>query len=361
MFDDKKLNAGIKIVVYTLATAAVLVIGWVFFKYVFKWILPFLIAFLVAKIIEPLVNYFNQKLKIPRRIASGIFTLLVLGILSLLVYSLSALLIDQLKSLYDRYPIFAKDQMPHIIASLSNFVKTVVEPISPEMSQSFIETIENFNLQSFSIQPYLKPILDVSMNAVSYIPTILIFFIATCVSTFLISSDYKTVTNFVLAQMPKTWQERTLRTKDHLFATLAKWVKAQLSLMIITFFELLVGFLLMGHPYAFLLAFSIALIDAMPILGTGTILIPWAVISLITLDFRTAIWLAGMYLVIMLVRNVIEPKIVGDQIGLHPLVTLISMYVGLQVFGLFGFVLFPILLVVITQFRKWGYISFWKD
>ena len=372
MFEDKRLNTCLKIVLYTLAISAVIFIGWVFFRYVFKWILPFLIALLVAKLMEPLVEYSSTKLKIPRKLASGIFTLIVLGLLTLLVYSLASVLIDQLKSLYDKFPVFEKDQLPRIVDSLSNFVKAIVEPISADLSASITDAIKGFAGESDSVQNYIKGLIDFSSSAkgifsfsfnaaTNIIPSILVFFVATCVSTYLISSDYRTVADFLLRQMPKTWQERTLRTKNHLFATLGKWLKAQLTLMIVTFFELLIGFLLMGHPYAFLLAFFISLIDAMPILGTGTVLIPWAVVSLIMLDFRMAIWLGVMYLVILLVRNIIEPKIVGNQIGLHPLVTLVSMYVGLQIMGIYGFVLFPIILVVITQFRKWGYIKFWKD
>ena len=151
-----------------------------------------------------------------------------------------------------------------------------------------------------------------------------------------------------------------MQTRAHFFKTMVSYVRAMAILLCLTFVELAIGFAILGLDYALVLAFFISLIDALPILGTGTVLIPWALVSLITGDFFIAIGLAVIYGVVAIVRNLIEPKIIGQQIGLHPLITLASVYVGLKIFGFFG-IFMPVFLVFAKQLYAWGYLDFLHD
>ena len=122
--------------------------------------------------------------------------------------------------------------------------------------------------------------------------------------------------------------------------------------MFMSFAELSIGFLLMRIPYAVGFALLVAVIDIMPILGTGLVLIPWAIIAAILGNYSMALGVALLYVIMLVVRNIVEPKLVGQQMGLHPLATLVSMFVGLQLFGIFGLFGFPIILSLYFKLRK---------
>ena len=138
-------------------------------------------------------------------------------------------------------------------------------------------------------------------------------------------------------------------------STVLKYIKSYMILMVITFVELSAGFLILGIEYAIGLAALIALIDLLPVLGTGGVLIPWLIINIILGNYGLAISLLVLYVVITVIRNILEPKIIGQQIGVHPLAMLVSMYVGLRLFGFVGVFAMPILLVVIKGFRESGF------
>ena len=128
----------------------------------------------------------------------------------------------------------------------------------------------------------------------------------------------------------------------------------------ITFFELLAGFFLMRQPYALVLALLIAIVDALPILGVGTVLVPWAVICLFSGETGMAISLCVLYGVILVVRNVVEPRIVGGQLGLHPFVALLCIYFGYRIAGFAGMFVLPVLVLVLIKLHEWEYIKIWK-
>jgi len=143
----------------------------------------------------------------------------------------------------------------------------------------------------------------------------------------------------------------------NVFSALGAYIRAQLILICITFFELSIGFLVIGGKvadYALLLALIISIIDAIPILGTGVVLIPWGVLSLLSGDIRLGIMLIILYLICLLVRQLTEPRLVAHRIGIHPLPILMVMYIGLRFFGLFGMILGPVLALVVKQLHTDG-------
>ena len=152
-----------------------------------------------------------------------------------------------------------------------------------------------------------------------------------------------------------------LQVKGFLFDALFKYIKAQLILMSITFTELTIAFLILRLPSAFLLAMLISVVDALPILGTGTILIPWAVIQILLGNYKFAISLLIIYGICLLVRQLLEPRIVSDQIGMYPLLTLMAMYIGLNTLGFLGMILGIIVLIVVINLHKSGLVKLWKS
>ena len=190
-------------------------------------------------------------------------------------------------------------------------------------------------------------------------PSILLFVIATIVSTYFFSCDYDMLRAKVASVTPLKWRLRYRQTREQISNTLVSYLRALIVLICITFVELALGLAVLRVPNSFLIAAITAIIDALPILGTGWILGPWAIICLFAKDYFRAIGLAVLYAVILVVRNMIEPKIVGQHIGLHPLITLVAMYVGLKMFGIIGMFM-PIPIALIKQFYEWGYFDFIK-
>jgi len=130
---------------------------------------------------------------------------------------------------------------------------------------------------------------------------------------------------------------------------------------LIAYSELTVGFLIIGIDYAFIIALLVAVIDMMPILGTGTVLIPWGIIAIIQKDYFTGFALLILYAVVTVIRNIIEPKIVGKSLGLYPVATLISMFVGYNILGIAGIFLFPIIILILKNLNDEGKIRIWKN
>ena len=187
------------------------------------------------------------------------------------------------------------------------------------------------------------------------------FFITCAISVYFISSGYSDVRAFILRQIPREKHRALKELKRDLFSTFGKWVKAELMLAGITFVEMAVAFLFMRIEFAVLLALLVAVIDALPMLGSGTILIPWALVSLIGGDTRFAFGLVLLFAFNTILRNLIEPKLIGTQIGLSPFATLLALYIGFCAAGVLGMLLFPLGLILLKQLNDKGYIRLWKS
>ena len=177
--------------------------------------------------------------------------------------------------------------------------------------------------------------------------------IATCVlAVFFTSASYPELCAALEHAVPEETMAKLRLFRGGVMASLARWLRAQATLSCITFFELLLGFLLMHQDYALLLAFLITLLDALPVFGTGTALVPWAVFTLLFGFPPKAIVLLALYLCTLITRNTLEPKLISAQAGLPPIASLFAMYLGYCTFGVAGMVLFPFFLLLLSQIRK---------
>ncbi|MEG0370617.1 MAG: AI-2E family transporter, partial [Hungatella sp.] len=177
----------------------------------------------------------------------------------------------------------------------------------------------------------------------SSLPGLFIKLLLMVIATFFIAGDYEVLSSFILRQFSGKAKDLMIRIKEYVVGTLFVCIRSYALIMSITFLELAVGLTLVKIPNSFMIAFLISIFDILPVLGTGGIMIPWVIITALRGNYPLAIGLLVIYLVITVVRNIIEPKIVGSQIGLHPVVTLVSMFVGVQLFGVIGLFGFPIL------------------
>ena len=192
------------------------------------------------------------------------------------------------------------------------------------------------------------------------LPGLFIKLLLMIISTFFIAVDYRKLTHFILRQLSPAGKHILFEIKQYIVGTLFVCIRSYALIMSITFVELAIGLSIIGVDRAVLIALGIAVFDILPVLGTGGIMLPWAAIRALAGDYRMAISLFVVYLIITVIRNIIEPKIVGQQIGLHPVVTLISMFVGLQLFGAVGLFGLPITLSLLRNLNDNGTIHLYR-
>jgi sporulation integral membrane protein YtvI len=192
------------------------------------------------------------------------------------------------------------------------------------------------------------------------LPNLFLFVITCVLSTYFLSSDFPQVSAFLLRQLPVSLREKAARARGHLSVTLGKWLKAQAILILLTFLQLCAGMWILGVAYPLTAAGTVALVDALPVLGLGAVLLPWAGIALLMGEPGRALGLVILFAVCSLTRSFAEPKLVGKQIGLPPVVAMLAMYVGFQTFGVLGMILFPFLAITLKQMQDWGYVRLWK-
>lgn len=333
--------------------------GYVFFKYIFRLLIPLLIAYLLSQLIIRPVNWLSSHTIIPRQAWSALCTLLcVTAVGSLLVFVIYQIV-------YEGVQLF--NSLPAVLAALPDKLEHVRQFIDRLLAYlpDFMASAPLFDLETW-LSSLSLPQIDVGAvwssltHAVSSIPGILITVVFVFVSTYFLTSDRLTINAFIHRQLSAGAIVALGRTKSFLSESLLKWLRAQAMIISITFFELLAGFFLMRQPYALVLALLIAIVDALPILGVGTVLVPWAVICLFSGETGMAISLCVLYGVILVVRNVVEPRIVGGQLGLHPFVALLCIYFGYRIAGFAGMFVLPVLVLVLIKLHEWEYIRIWK-
>ena len=196
-------------------------------------------------------------------------------------------------------------------------------------------------------------------NGAAALPGVFLFCGTTALAVFFTAGSYPRVMAFFRRQLGHRL-DRARGVKANLLSTLGKWCRAQAILLGVTFCQLLAGFLLMGQRYALLLAAVTALVDALPVFGTGTVLLPWAAVCLLAGQAPRAVALAALYAVISAVRSLLEPKVMAAQAGLPPLAALAAMYAGFRALGVAGMILLPMALLFVKQLHDEGYVGLWK-
>jgi sporulation integral membrane protein YtvI len=336
--NKKKL---IKLLLLTLAVAVSIYLSFKLLKYVF----PFVLAFIFSAIIKPTVEFLNVKLKIRRGLSTLICTLIFFIIIGTIMFFLVIAMINQISGLVRSLPEWLKDiskPLSNIITSL-NHLSEYFPNLSDELSSSLDQI--SVSLMS-SLTSIAADVGQFIINRAVSIPGAIIFIFITVLSTYFYTKDRKYFKDLLSKQLPDSWIETFYDNRKKITGTLIKWLKAQGIILSITFSELLIAFSIIGIKYSLILAMIIALIDILPVLGTGTIMIPWILISFFSGNSDLAVKLLIIYVAETAIRQFIEPRIVGRGIGIHPLITLLAMYIGVYFFGVLGFLLGPIYIMI---------------
>lgn len=351
----------LRILIITFYIALAALISYFFFKYLFVGLLPFLLGWIFANLMQRPMNYLKTKVHIPRRVSMIVIVLLALSILSFLIFLIINRVLVELDQIYNRITYYT-NHLPEMTDNISKWIDKVFADVPFVNSNNIMENfISNIDQTIFSListaSPYLVSFVKPVVTAV---PFTLVFIVITVIATCYLAVDYKRVNAFLAAQLPEKVHNLLVEVKNQFFSTTFKYFRAYSLLMLITFTELFVGFTIIGVGYSFILALVVALIDIFPVLGTGTVLVPWIIVELVNRNYRAGIALLVLYGTITLVRQIIEPKIVGTYIGLYPLVTLIALYLGVKIMGIGGIFVFPILAIILKNLNDKGFIHLFK-
>ena len=321
------------------------VLGVMIFSKLALYLLPFILAFTLSAIIDPMIGMFKNKFRIPRKLSSALSILILLSVFSLLAVLAISRFIREMINLSLLLPNYVSEgvqQIDSLMKKGSEFYLSLPVDVSKSV-ESFFASL-SANLMKF-VNTFIKFIL----NAAVSIPQVMIFIIVTVLSTFFLSSDKENISNYFKSKLSDKLIRKITSIKSQLFSALFGYLKAQLILMAVTFSELFTGFIIIHIGQPFILAIIISMIDALPILGTGSVLIPWLLYEFLAGNTRLGISLLILYIIVLIVRQLIEPKILSYQIGVHPLLTLIGMYIGLKLFGILGLMLGPICVLFIKN------------
>ncbi len=314
-----------------------------------KFLLPFVIGGVIAYTVQKPAKKLSEKLKLSQGVWSVILALALYAVVGSAFCFLIYRLIISAFDFSDYLPAFF-EKIKGISQGLgnkyANFFAHFPEEIREMMNVFFNNTFKNLSVSFGNV------ITSLVSGFLRKIPFIFISGIVTLVASCYISKDFVGLKKFVKLLMGKRIALKTVKIKNILIGSVFKILKSYLLLCTITAIELYLGFLLLGISNALLLAIVIALVDILPVLGSGTVIIPWAVIAVISGDLKLGIGLAILYLVITVIRNFSEPKILGAQLGVNSLFTLIAMFLGLKILGFWGLILFPIILIVTIKYYK---------
>ncbi|MBQ3054550.1 MAG: AI-2E family transporter [Oscillospiraceae bacterium] len=327
-------NKHLRIIVLIFYCFVVLLALFITFRYALRMIAPFLVALVLAILIERPVSFSQKHLHLPRALASGIWTLLVFLLSLAAVWFICTKIFTQVRDLLALLPSPEK-----LFAWTDRLIHT--------LPQSIQETVHQLDVPS--LFPSEQLFLHAGKVALG-LPSLLFSLLTALFATFFLSSEK----NVLLDLLGKKAQ-RICATARRMGIELAGcYLRAAALLFLLTFSLLAVGLSLLRIRYALGLAFLTALLDAVPIFGTGAVLLPMAVLRLISGDFVTSLGLILLYLVILALRSIAEPKILGEQIGLPPFFTLFFLYVGVRVFGLLGLLLPPLAAIGFRIYKNRG-------
>ncbi len=359
--DVNKTERRRKFIISVVYYAIIAALAYLTMRYVIRWVMPFLISFAIALAFKPLINFLHRKIGMNKRLSGVLLVVVSYVVIGVLLWLGGYRIFVWLRNILTDMPEYYSAVIYPIFENTNNWVLDLVNKLAPQFTG---EISDMLGAAANSLRDYIVSLSADALTALAgtsrRIPLYLLSFIFTILGSLFVTMDYVSITNFIKRQMGEKTLNIVMGIKSYLGKTIASYAKAYLILMLITFIEISVGMLALKVDNPFGIAAIIAIADALPVLGTGTILLPWAVISLIQQQYFFAGGLVLLYLIVTVVRQFIEPKIVGDQLGLPPIVTLISIYLGFVWFGLDGAIIFPISMNIIVSLHKAGKIHIWK-
>lgn len=320
---------------------------------VIVYFLPFVIGFILSLVANPLVKVLEKRVKIVRKHSSMLIIIAVLSLIVLLCYVVIVKVGGELIGFLDNLPDMYHKTSSDIIKIEDNFqglIERLPENIRSSVNQFFSQVGD---YTGTFVKTLGGPAAEAAGNFAKNIPSVLIYVIMTILSSYFFIAEREQMIVFMKRTLSPAMTENIAMIFHQFKVVIGGYFKAQFKIMGVVAVILLAGFTILGVQYVILLSVLVAFLDFLPFFGTGTVLIPWAIFKLLSSNYKMAVGLLVIYAVSQLIRQVIQPKIVGDMIGLNPLLTLLLMYIGYRIDGVFGMIVaVPIGMVLIMLYQN---------
>ena len=366
----------------------VLVLGafYLFMKYAFWTVAPFIFAFLLSAALQRPTNLISKKTHIKKAIVSVIAVLLIIALVITLIALTGAKVVSEIKGLatiltdwLEKLPDYIKSwegSLNRIAEKLPAGIRSSVEDAISSLTDKLLlsseeraqaEQVKQNSDSGINLLSMLKTPLSGVWSTAKQIPSMFIGFLLFIIASCFMTSGYDGMVTFIKNQLSPEKRRTLSKTKQIVFSSMGKLVKSYALIMLITFIEMSIGLTVLKvigvykSGYIVLISIITAVVDILPVLGTGTILVPWAVLSLINGSYGLGIGLIVIYACITVIRQVLEPKIVASNLGIPPIVSIMGMYIGLQLFGFIGIFIMPMLITVLKVLNDDGVIRIWRS
>lgn len=333
-----------------------LLVSYALIIYALPLFLPFVLALLLAELVEPVVGRLTFRGKVPRSLAVAVVLLVVVGLMGFGLTAAIGRLVHEIQVLLAQLPELyrlGEAMVTRFADQVSAYNATLPEGIQ-EVLISNMESLQRL------LSEGLGPVSS-TLGYVTSLPMFLVNTLFFLIATFFISRDRRQIGQFLLRLFPSAWREQITQVRLTVWSSAMGFAKAMLLLISMTMTQAVVGLWIIGAPYPVLLGILIGVADILPLLGPGTILTPWAIYAMLTGNVWFGLQLLILYGILTSVRQMLEAKVVGEKMGIHPLAILISFYLGFRFFGAIGFVLGPLLAILLKAMIASGLLPIFQD
>ncbi len=337
--------------------ALLLALAFVAFKYLFGLLWPFALAFLFSALLRPILRWLTLRWHWRYPLAAAVCLLLFFVLLfALLGFSLSRLATGGMELLAS-LPALYSDRLEPALRHSGEQWEAFLTQRSPELYAALDTLLPDIlgSLQS-SVRELSGRAVSAATAGAAALPKGLLNLLICLIATIFMTLDYPHISAFLLRQLPESWKRLAVKSMESGKAVVGQYARSYLLLMAITFGEIFLGLLLIRQKKAALIAALIALFDLFPVVGAGLILLPWALFCLLSGGWAKGMGLLALWVIVIVARQILEPRIVGRSVGLHPLITLMSMFVGARLFGGVGLFGLPLSCAVIKSLDDGGVI-----
>ena len=351
-------QVAIRLLFSLLATAAFVAIGW----NLLRFLMPFVIGWIIAAIAAPLVNWLEKRLKIVKKLGSALIVILVLAAIILVIYFGISRLVAEISDLIRNFPeMYA--QLEIGLRQIGDTLSGIFDRLPSGIQSGWNAVVKNLDQYMGNLVSNIsEPTVTAAGNIAKQVPSYLISFLVSVLSAYFFIVQREEVLNWLKKVSPKSVQKRMILVIDNLRYAVGGYFKAQFKIMAIVFVILLVGLGILNTGYFVLVAFLIAFLDFLPFFGTGTVMIPWAVYKFFMGDYKMTVALIVIYVITQAVHQLLQPKLVGDSVGLNPLVTLVLLYIGYRMGGILWMILaVPIGMVLINMCQAGAFDYIFDD
>ena len=341
--------------------ALIFALSVVLVRYALPELFPFVVAFIVTMILRPIVRFLHNKLKMNSRVLSVLLVILFYGTIGVIVIWMLVEIVSFAADKVKTLPSIFQTQIRPFLVTLFDEIQEILYNFDPEMALDFDDTANSLiSTIGSTVMSFSGKIVGKLGDVAVTVPTFLLNIVIMIVATIFLLVDFESIGAFINKQLPDKTNELIKNIGTHLGKVLKKYILSYSLIMLITFAEIFAGLSIIGVNYAALLAALIAIFDILPVVGSGLVIVPWAIVSLIIGDIGIGIGLFILWAVLCVVRQIIEPKIVGNSVGMHPFLTLFAMLAGNFIYGGIGILLLPVMIALCQSLNSAGVVKLYK-